>query len=54
MNWWFYGELLQDEGKKAEAKAAFEKGLSLTPRPEKLTEDTDSQDNIRKLLAGIK
>ena len=52
MNWWFYGELLQDEGKKAEAKAAFERGLALIPRPEKLTEDTDSQANIRKLMAG--
>lgn len=50
MNWWFYGELLLDEGKKDEAKAAFEKGLALEPRPEKLTEDTDSQINIRKLL----
>jgi len=54
MNWWFYGELLLDEGQKAEARAAFEKGLALTPRPEKLTEDTDSQGNIRKLLAGMK
>lgn len=54
MNWWFYGELLLDEGKKTEAKAAFEKGLALEPRPEKLTEDADSQINIRKLLAGMK
>lgn len=54
MNWWFYGELLMDEGMKAEARAAFEKGLALEPRPEKLTEDTDSQANIRKLLAGLK
>ncbi len=54
MNWWFYGELLLDEKKPAEARAAFEKGLALEPRPEKLTEDADSQANIRRLMAGIK
>jgi tetratricopeptide (TPR) repeat protein len=53
MNWWFYGELLLDEGKTAEAKAAFEKGLALGLRPDKLTEDTDTRLNIQKLLAGM-
>lgn len=54
MNWWFYGELLLDEGRKAEAKAAFEQGLALEPRADKLTEDADSQANIRALLASIR
>jgi tetratricopeptide (TPR) repeat protein len=54
MNWWFYGEVLLDEGKKADAKAAFEKGLALEPRPDKFTEDADTRLNIQKLLAGMK
>jgi len=43
-----------DEGKKAEAGAVLEKGAALSIRPEKLTEDTDSQNNIRLLLAKLK
>ena len=54
MNYWFYGEVLMDEGKKAEARAVLEKGAALPVRPEKLTEDTDSLDNIRELLAKLK
>jgi tetratricopeptide (TPR) repeat protein len=54
MNYWFYGEVLMDEGKKAEAKTVLEKGAALPIRPEKLTEDTDSQNNIRLLLAKLK
>jgi hypothetical protein len=54
MNYWFYGDVLWDEGKKAEARTVLEKGAALPIRPEKLTEDTDSIDNIRKLLAKFK
>jgi tetratricopeptide (TPR) repeat protein len=54
MNYWFYGDVLMDEGRKAEAKAVLEKGAALPPRPEKLTEDTDSIANIRNLLAKLK
>jgi tetratricopeptide (TPR) repeat protein len=54
MNYWFYGDVLMAEGRKAEAKAVLEKGAALPPRPEKLTEDTDSIVNIRNLLAKLK
>jgi len=54
MNYWFYGDVLMDEGRKAEAKAVLEKGAAIPPRPDKLTEDTDSIINIRNLLAKLK
>lgn len=54
MNYWFYGEVLMDEGKKAEARSVLKRGSALPIRPDKLTEDTDSLGNIRKLLAKLK
>lgn len=50
----FLGELLQDEGRKGEARAEFQKVLDAPVNPEWAPEDREFKEKARRTLASLK